>query len=73
MFNRLFAEKYQAPVSLLQMATGMRASRAGLVVLSCSDPRLNPYQILGIDATLSKSPPTSTCPVLSKEGLTVFD
>ncbi|EHK48422.1 hypothetical protein TRIATDRAFT_191312 [Trichoderma atroviride IMI 206040] len=30
----------------------MRASRAGVVVLSCSDPRLNPYQILGIDETL---------------------
>ncbi|KAH7408779.1 carbonic anhydrase [Phaeosphaeria sp. MPI-PUGE-AT-0046c] len=30
----------------------MRASRAGVVVLSCSDPRLNPYEILGIDASL---------------------
>jgi carbonic anhydrase len=36
------------------MASAMRASRAGVVVLSCSDPRLNPYQILGIDPTLSK-------------------
>jgi hypothetical protein len=25
------------------------------VVLSCSDPRLNPYQNLGLDPTLSKS------------------
>lgn len=32
----------------------MRASRAGVVVVSCSDPRLNPYQILGLDSTLSK-------------------
>lgn len=31
------------------MAKNMRATRAGVVVLSCSDPRLNPYQILGVD------------------------
>jgi carbonic anhydrase len=37
------------------MAEMMRSSRAGVVVLSCSDPRLNPYQILGIDASLRKS------------------
>jgi hypothetical protein len=37
------------------MSAAMRASGAGVVVLSCSDPRLNPYQILGIDATLSES------------------
>lgn len=37
------------------MATGMRASGEGVVVLSCSDPRLNPYQILGLDPTLSES------------------
>ncbi|KAH9206827.1 carbonic anhydrase [Leptodontidium sp. 2 PMI_412] len=30
----------------------MRATKQGVVVLSCSDPRLNPYQVLGIDATL---------------------
>lgn len=48
-----FAAKYEAPVPLQKMATSMRASRAGVVVLSCSDPRLNPYQILGIDPTLS--------------------
>ncbi|KAF2807017.1 carbonic anhydrase [Mytilinidion resinicola] len=30
----------------------MRSSGAGVVVISCSDPRLNPYQILGIDPTL---------------------
>ena len=35
----------------------MIASGAGVIVLSCSDPRLNPYQILGIDGkTLSKPP-----------------
>ncbi|KAK1067219.1 hypothetical protein LTR74_006587 [Friedmanniomyces endolithicus] len=34
----------------------MKASGAGVVVVSCSDPRLNPYQILGIDQTLRISP-----------------
>lgn len=35
------------------MSNQMRGSGAGVVVLSCSDPRLNPYQILGLDQTLS--------------------
>jgi len=39
----------------MQMASTMKASGAGVVVVSCSDPRLNPYQILGIDQTLSTS------------------
>lgn len=38
----------------MKMVEQMRASGQGTVVLSCSDPRLNPYQVLGIDATLSK-------------------
>lgn len=41
----------------MKMAAGMRASGEGVVVLSCSDPRLNPYQILGLDSTLSKHYP----------------
>jgi Ni,Fe-hydrogenase I large subunit len=49
-----FAQTYQAPPGLMQMATAMRGTGAGVVVLSCSDPRLNPYQILGIDPTLSE-------------------
>ena len=36
----------------MKMVAGMRSTGAGVVVLSCSDPRLNPYQILGIDQTL---------------------
>ena len=51
--NVKFAKQYQAPPGLMQMANAMRGSGAGVVVLSCSDPRLNPYQILGIDQTLS--------------------
>jgi hypothetical protein len=50
---RAMAQKYTPPPGLMQMVTGMRTSGQGVVVLSCSDPRLNPYQILGIDATLS--------------------
>ena len=38
----------------MKMVEQMRATKQGVVVLSCSDPRLNPYQILGLDATLSK-------------------
>ncbi|KAF2670637.1 carbonic anhydrase [Microthyrium microscopicum] len=34
------------------MAKALQASRAGTVVISCSDPRLNPYQVLGIDPNL---------------------
>ena len=47
-----YAATYQAPPGLMQMANTMRNSGAGVVVVSCSDPRLNPYHILGIDANL---------------------
>ncbi|KAF2498717.1 carbonic anhydrase [Lophium mytilinum] len=50
--NSKFAQSYQAPPGLVQMASTMRSTGAGVVVISCSDPRLNPYQILGIDPTL---------------------
>ncbi|KAK0860464.1 hypothetical protein LTR02_009857 [Friedmanniomyces endolithicus] len=50
--NAKFAQAYKAPPGLMQMASTMKASGAGVVVVSCSDPRLNPYQILGIDQTL---------------------
>jgi carbonic anhydrase len=51
-----FAETYAAPMPLMELRKGMIATGAGVVVLSCSDPRLNPYQIFGIDGkTVSKS------------------
>lgn len=50
--NSKLAEKYQAPPDLMKMIAGMRASGAGVIVLSCSDPRLNPYALLGIDPNL---------------------
>lgn len=53
--SRKIAETYQSPPGLMQMASAMKSTGQGVVVLSCSDPRLNPYQILGIDPTLSKS------------------
>lgn len=34
------------------MAKAVRGSGAGVVILSCSDPRLNPYQVFGIDPTI---------------------
>jgi carbonic anhydrase len=34
------------------MAQAIRSSGAGLVILSCADPRLNPYQIFGIDPSV---------------------
>jgi carbonic anhydrase len=34
------------------MAQGSRSSGRGTIVLSCSDPRLNPYQIFGVDPSL---------------------
>ncbi|KAJ5666009.1 carbonic anhydrase [Penicillium maclennaniae] len=50
--NRKFSQDYKAPPGLMQMVSIMKASGTGVVVLCCSDPRLNPYQILGIDSTL---------------------
>jgi len=50
--NKKFAETYTAPPPLMKMVEVMRSTKQGVVVLSCSDPRLNPYQILGIDPTL---------------------
>lgn len=52
--NAVYAATYEQPVPLMKMASVLRASRAGVIVISCSDPRLNPYQILGIDAELRK-------------------
>lgn len=53
--SKNFAKAYQAPPGLMQMANNLRNSNAGVVVLSCSDPRIHPEQILGLDSTLSKS------------------
>ncbi|RDW58510.1 carbonic anhydrase-2 [Coleophoma crateriformis] len=50
--NSKFSQTYQAPPGLLQMAKAIRSSGAGVIILSCADPRLNPYQIFGVDSTI---------------------
>lgn len=52
--NADYAVTYRQPLPLLKTSAAMRSTRAGVIVISCSDPRLNPYQILGIDAELRK-------------------
>lgn len=58
----------------MAMANAMRGTGQGVVVLSCSDPRLNPYQILGIDGkTLCTFPMqlVANCTHTSAEGTMV--
>lgn len=50
--NSSFTKTYQTPPGIMQMAKTMQKSRAGVIVLSCSDPRLYPEHILGLDSTL---------------------
>ena len=52
LLHRRFAQAYQAPPDLPTMAKAARAGGAGVILLTCSDPRLNPYQIFGVDPTL---------------------
>lgn len=52
--NAKWAQTYQSPPPLEKMAAAARASGQGVVVISCSDPRLNPYEILGADANISE-------------------
>ncbi|KAN0117013.1 carbonic anhydrase [Hyaloscypha variabilis] len=53
--NSKFSETYTPPMPLMELRKGMIASGTGVIVLSCSDPRLNPYQILGIDGKTLKA------------------
>lgn len=34
------------------MVQAVRQTGAGTIILSCSDPRLNPYEVLGVDSTI---------------------
>lgn len=56
----------------MAMVSGMRATGAGVVVLSCADPRIFPEKILGLDATLSMNLLLIQTPLSLKLG-TVFD
>ncbi|KAH8648620.1 carbonic anhydrase [Xylariales sp. PMI_506] len=49
--NSKLAESYQAPPSLTVIAEASKAGN-GVIVLSCSDPRLHPEMIFGIDASI---------------------
>ncbi|KFA81601.1 hypothetical protein S40288_09374 [Stachybotrys chartarum IBT 40288] len=46
--NRAASNTYQAP-PLLQNA--LKAPLPGFIIISCSDPRINPYKIFGIDGS----------------------
>ncbi|EGR51433.1 uncharacterized protein TRIREDRAFT_104318 [Trichoderma reesei QM6a] len=50
--NSKVIESYQAPPPLVPMAEAARQTGAATIILSCSDPRLNPYAIFGIDSSL---------------------
>lgn len=50
--NSTFTASYKPLVSVVKMASAARVTRAGVVVIFCSDPCLNPYQILGLDTEL---------------------
>ncbi|KAL6872979.1 carbonic anhydrase [Trichoderma novae-zelandiae] len=50
--NSKIAEDYKAPPALVPMAEVARQSGGGTLIISCSDPRLNPYEVFGIDATI---------------------
>ncbi|KAH8894497.1 carbonic anhydrase [Thozetella sp. PMI_491] len=49
--NSKFTETYHAPPGLMTVVQAARSSGAGVIIISCSDPRLNPYQIFGMEPT----------------------
>jgi hypothetical protein len=48
----IFVKNFKPPGDMKQMVSSLRKA---IVVVTCSDPRLNPHQILGIDQSLSMS------------------
>jgi hypothetical protein len=48
-----YASTHQSPPRFLKMVEMAKASGSGVLVLSCSDPRVNPHEILGLDVKLS--------------------
>lgn len=51
--NKNFASTYASPPTFPQMAKAAKASGQGVIVLSCSDPRVNVHEILGLDLKTS--------------------
>lgn len=50
--KRKAAQEYKTPLPLLDAVPVARKTGAGAIILTCSDPRLNPYKILGIDPSI---------------------
>ncbi|KAH8911943.1 hypothetical protein BR93DRAFT_954615 [Coniochaeta sp. PMI_546] len=50
--NKKHGEAYKAPPHLMDIAPMIRDSGNGVVILTCSDPRVNPYAIFGLDSNL---------------------
>ncbi|RFU77119.1 hypothetical protein TARUN_5100 [Trichoderma arundinaceum] len=50
--NSKLSQNYKAPPHLIPMVQAVRQSGAGTIILSCSDPRLNPYEVFGVDSTI---------------------
>ncbi|KAL7793097.1 carbonic anhydrase [Trichoderma ceciliae] len=50
--NSKISQNYKAPPHLIPMVQAVRQGGAGTIILSCSDPRLNPYEIFGVDLTI---------------------
>ncbi|KAM0697710.1 hypothetical protein Q7P36_002564 [Cladosporium allicinum] len=52
--NSEYASTHTSPPGFLKMVEMAKASGSGVLVLSCSDPRVNPHEILGLDSKLSR-------------------
>jgi carbonic anhydrase len=50
--KRKAAQEYKTPLPLLDVVPVTRKTGAGAIILTCSDPRLNPYAIFGIDPSI---------------------
>ncbi|KAH6608572.1 hypothetical protein Trco_001918 [Trichoderma cornu-damae] len=52
LYNREFSQTYKSPPHLVPMVQALRQGGAGVIILSCSDPRLNPDEVFGVDSTI---------------------
>jgi carbonic anhydrase len=47
--NKKHQETLQTPPNMQQMSKRATELGTGVFIITCSDPRLNPYRILGLD------------------------
>jgi hypothetical protein len=47
--NKKHQETLQTPPNMQQMSKRAQELGTGVFIITCSDPRLNPYRILGLD------------------------